>query len=158
MSLIRRFICKIRGQSYLPNLLKQGLKVGKNLSIQPDVIIDNSHCWLISIGDNVTIAPRVHIIAHDASSKQYLGYTRIARVSIGNLVFIGAGCTILPGVTIGNNVIIGAGSVVTHDIPNNCVYVGNPARFLVTIDDYIHKGMEKLAKMPIDRVQLSSQK
>lgn len=49
-------------------------------------------------------------------------------ISIGNNVWIGANCTILPGVTIGNNAVIGAGSVVTKDIPESVVAVGNPCK------------------------------
>ena len=55
------------------------------------------------------MAPHVQILAHDASTKRYLGYTKIGRVLIGNNVFVGAGTIILPSVAIGNNVIIGAG-------------------------------------------------
>lgn len=53
---------------------------------------------------------------------------------IGNNVYIGANSSVIGNIHIGNNVIIGAGSVVTKDVPDNVVYVGNPARFLKTID------------------------
>ena len=43
-------------------------------------------------------------------------------------MWIGGGTVVVPGVTIGSNVVIGAGSVVVHDIPDNCVAVGNPCR------------------------------
>lgn len=66
-------------------------------------ILDPSHCWLITIGDNVTMAPRVHILAHDASTCHHLGYARIGRIDIGNNVFIGADTVVLPGVYIGSN-------------------------------------------------------
>ena len=49
---------------------------------------------------------------------------------------------------IGNNVIIGAGSVVTHDIPDNCVAVGNPARVIGSTDDYIKKQKNYLNNRP----------
>ncbi len=42
----------------LDELIDRGLKVGKNFNLQPDCFIDYSHCWLISIGDDVTLAPR----------------------------------------------------------------------------------------------------
>ena len=116
-----------------------GMSVGKNFGRLNGVILDPSHCWLIEIGDNVTMAPRVHFLCHDASTKQFLGYTKIAPVSIGNDVFIGAGTIILPGVTIGNKVIIGANSTVTHDIPDNTVVVGSPARILCSLDEYLKK-------------------
>ena len=102
-------------------------------------IIDPSHCWHIRIGDNVTLAPRVHILAHDTSTKLFLGYTKVANVTIGDNVFIGAGTIILPGVTIGNNVVIGAGSVVTKDVESNMVYVGNPAKKNCALSDYLEK-------------------
>lgn len=41
---------------------------------------------------------------------------------------------IIPGVKIGNNVVVGAGAVVTKDVPDNCVVVGNPARILKRLD------------------------
>lgn len=56
--------------------------------------------------------------------------TRTAPVIIGDTVWIGGGAIILPGVTIGNNVVIGAGSVVTKDIPDNVIAVGNPCRVI----------------------------
>ncbi len=129
----------MRSEVSTDDLIELGLKVGKNFSRQEKTLIDQSHCWLITIGDNVTLAPRVHILAHDASTKQWLGYTKIAKVKIGNNVFIGAGSIILPGVTIGDNTIIGAGSIVTHNIPENTVAAGNPARVICTLEDYITK-------------------
>ena len=49
---------------------------------------------------------------------------------MGDNVWIGGGAIILPGVTIGNNVVIGAGSIVTKDIPDNVIAVGNPCRVI----------------------------
>ena len=60
-------------------------------------------------------------------------------IEIMNNVFIGCNSTILGGVTIGNNVVVAAGSVVTHDVPDNSVVAGNPARVIETFDDYITK-------------------
>lgn len=118
---------------------KMGVKIGNNCKIMNEVMIDYSHYWLITIGDNVSIAPRVHILAHDASTKNDLKYTKIGLVDIHDNVFIGAGSTIMPGVTIGKNVVIGAGSIVTKSIPDNSVAVGNPARVIVVIDIYLKK-------------------
>lgn len=111
-------------------LINRGLIVGENFSRQPGCIIDKFHSWLISIGNNVTLAPRVHILAHDASTKVHLGYTKIGRVEIGNNVFVGADSIVLPNVKIGDNVIIGSGSVVSKDIPENSVVIGVPARVI----------------------------
>ena len=54
---------------------------------------------------------------------------------VGNVVWIGGNVTILPGITIGNNVIVAAGAVVTHDVPDNCIVAGVPARKIKDIED-----------------------
>ena len=107
--------------------------------MQAGCIIDYNHCFLITIGDNVTLAPRVHILAHDGSTSKHLGYTKVGLVDIGDNTFIGAETTILPNVKIGKNVIIGANSLVSKDIPDNCVYAGNPARYICSLDEYLDK-------------------
>ena len=120
-------------------LKKRGLIVGKNFNMLSGVIIDFSHAWLIDIGDDVTLAPRVHLLAHDASTKNHLNYTRIGKVKIGNRVFVGASSIVLPGVTIGDDVVIGAGSVVSRDIPNGQVAAGSPAKIICTIEDFLQR-------------------
>lgn len=120
-------------------LIKNGLKVGINFNRQQQCIIDPNHCWLIEIGDNVTLAPRVHILAHDASTKKHLKYTKIGKVRIGNNVFVGANSIILPNINIGDNVIIGAGSVITKDVLENSIVAGNPAKVIGKTSDYINK-------------------
>ncbi|SFJ39682.1 maltose O-acetyltransferase [Terrisporobacter glycolicus] len=142
MSILKEFVYRLRGEYTTEKLIKMGLKVGKNFKRLNGVIIDPAHCWLITIGDNVTLAPRVHILAHDASTKEFLNYTKIGRVNIGNNVFIGAESVVLPNITIGDDVIIGANSTVTKDIPSGCIYAGNPAKFICTTEEYIHKNNE----------------
>lgn len=126
-----------------------GVKIGENCKIQFDVVVDYSHYWLIEIGDNVTIAPRVHILAHDASTFNYFGYTKIGKVNIGDNVFIGASSIILPGVKIGKNSIIGAGSVVTKDIPENSIAVGNPAKVIGDISSFHAKTKREMSEFPL---------
>lgn len=137
-------ILGIKSPDLLEILKQKGLQVGKNFTMRDGCIIDYSHAWHIKIGDDVTLAPRVHIVAHDASTWTYLGHTKIKNTIIGNRVFIGASSIILPGITIGNDVIIGAGSVVTKDIPDNSVYAGNPAKYLMATDAYIAQEKEKM--------------
>lgn len=142
--IIKRGLDRLRGEISTKELEKKGLKVGKNFNRQGEVIIDYSHCWLVEIGDNVTLAPRVHILTHDASTKNFIGYTKVGNVIIGNNVFIGASSIVLPNVTIGDNVIVGAGSVVSKDVPNNVVIAGNPAKIISTVDEYLKKQKEKM--------------
>jgi maltose O-acetyltransferase len=77
MSLYRRLINKIRGNMDVDSLVQKGLIVGENVFINFGCVIDESFCWLIELGNNVTLAPHVHILAHDASTKRELGYTKL---------------------------------------------------------------------------------
>ena len=149
MNVIKEWIYRIRGEYTTEKLISMGMKVGKNFGRLNGVILDPSHCWLIEIGDDVTLAPRVHILCHDASTKTFMNYTKIGNVTIGNRVFIGAESVILPGVTIGNDVVIGANSTVTHNIPSNSVAVGSPARVICTLEEYIQKEKERMKSAPV---------
>lgn len=140
---------KLSSEMSTKQLIERGLKVGERFSRQEGCIIDPSHCWLISIGDCVSLAPRVHIIAHDASTKMFLDYTKIGFVEIGNRVFIGAGSIILPNVKIGDDVIIGAGSVVAEDIPSGSLVVGNPAAVVGRTADYLENQRDKMKSRPV---------
>jgi len=136
---VRSIINRLRGTMDLPSLIKDGLTVGEDVFINFGCTIDRSFCWLVTIGSRVTLAPNVHILAHDASAKRELGYTKMGKVVIGNDVFVGAGSIILPGVHIGDRVVIGAGSVVTRSIPGGSVAAGNPARVICTYEEYMEK-------------------
>ena len=146
--ILKELIYRLRGEYTTEKLISMGMVVGKNFKRLNGVILDPSHCWLIEIGDDVTMAPRAHILCHDASTKAFLSYTKIGRVTIGNSVFIGAESIILPGVTIGNNVVIGAGSVVTHAVPDGVVATGNPARVLCSLEEYLHKEKIRMEESP----------
>lgn len=83
----------------------------------------------VRIGANAQIAPNVSIYTaghpiHPDSRNS--GYEYGIDVTIGDNVWLGGNACVMPGVTIGNNVVIGAGSVVTKDIPDNVIAVGNP--------------------------------
>lgn len=149
MKFIKELIYRIRGEVTTEELIKRGLTVGADFKRLNNVIIDDSHSNLITIGDKVTLAPRVHILAHDASTKHNLNKTRIGIVNIGNNVFIGAGTIVLPGITIGDDVVIGAGSVVSKSIPSGSVAVGNPARVISAFDEYIEKKRVEMESVPV---------
>jgi len=145
---LRKLYHKMR-EDPVQALLDRGLRVGCNFCMMEEVKIDHSHCWHIVIGDDVTIAPRAHILAHDASTKLKLGYTRIGKVTIGSRVFIGAGVIILPGVTIGDDVVVGAGTIVTRDIVAGQVVAGNPAVVVCSTQEYLKRRQQELNEGPI---------
>ena len=110
---------------------------GTHISVGKDFFA-NYNCTIIDvcevrIGDNVFLAPKVGIYTAghpiDAGVRNS-GLEFGAPVTIGDNVWIGGNAVINPGVTIGSNVVIGSGSVVTKDIPDNVIAVGNPCRVL----------------------------
>lgn len=112
------------------------ISVGDNFYANFDCIILDVNT--VEIGNNVMLAPRVciytagHPIDKDIRNANLeYGY----KVKIGNDVWIGGNTVINPGVTIGDNVVIGSGSVVTRDIPSDCVACGNPCKVMRPITD-----------------------
>jgi maltose O-acetyltransferase len=127
----------------LRKLINRGLKIGKRFDMF-DSYIDYSHCFLVEIGDDVTISHST-ILAHDGSTKKFIGKSRIGRVKIGNRVFIGYNSLILPNTLIGDDVIIGAGSVVTKDVPSNSIVAGVPARVIGKTSEFIARNKELMS-------------
>ena len=142
---------KDKKDSILNNLLGGR---GKNLWITQPFYVDygnniyfgdncevNMNCTFLDdnkiiIGDNALIAPNVQIYTayHPIDPKLRIsGIEYGSPVTIGDNVWIGGGVIINPGVNIGDNVVIGSGSVVTKDIPSNCVAVGNPCKVIKNI-------------------------
>lgn len=145
MKLLKKILARLRGEQNIDKLVRRGLKIGENCKLG-SCSIDPSHCFHITIGNNVVFGPKVRILAHDASTGLFLGYTRVANVKIGNNVFVGAHSIVLPGVTIGDNVVVGAGSVVTHDIPSSSVAAGVPARVIKSLEDFLSSKKREMQK------------
>lgn len=98
-------------------------------------LVDDTHIYVgdnTMFGPNVTVATAGHPI-HPELRRRGLQYNMPVR--IGKNCWLGAGVILLPGVTVGDNVVIGAGSVVTNDLPDNVVAVGNPCRVLRAVND-----------------------
>ncbi len=91
----------------------------------------------VSIGDCTFLGPAVQIYTatHPLNARQRRTQESGRPVTIGSDVWIGGGTIICPGVTIGSRSVIGAGSVVTRDIPDDVLAVGNPCRVIRTIDN-----------------------
>ena len=88
---------------------------------------------LVRIGDHVAIGPGTKLIAYSNHFRAGCLVTEernVADITIGNNVFIGANCTLLPGATIEDNVVVGAGSLVRGLLTCNAVYAGLPCREL----------------------------
>ena len=119
--------------------IKEGMKVGKNISGLINCTIDHGHCWLIEIGNNVVFAPQVYLLTHDTSTKKSTGYVRVGKLEIGDNCFIGARAFIMPGVKLGKNCIVGAASVVTKSFPDDSVIAGNTARLICSVEEYEQK-------------------
>ena len=93
-------------------------------------LVDDTHIYVgdcTMFGPNVVVATAGHPILPELREQ---GYQFNMPVHIGRNCWLGAGVIVLPGVTIGDNVVVGAGSVVTKDLPDNVVAVGNPCRVL----------------------------
>lgn len=131
----------------IESLKQRGVKIGNNVDIINSKI-DFCHGFLISIGNNVTVT-NATILGHDASTKKFIGYTKVGKVIIGNDVFIGYGSIILPNTKIGNKVIVGAGTVVAKDVPDNVVIAGNPWKVICSFDEYIKRHEDNLKTKPV---------
>lgn len=117
------------------------IRCSHNLEMGNNVCINTfTHIFAdggVQIGDNTLISANCSIgsITHVSNSANRLKNPLIYKpVIIGKNVWIGMGAVILPGVSIGDHAIVGAGAVVTKNVPPQTVVVGNPAKFLKTVD------------------------
>ncbi len=115
---------------------------GYNIEVGEDFFANYNFVVLdvgkVKIGNRVQIAPNVSLYTaghpvHPESRNS--GYEYGIGITIGDNVWIGGNTCVLPGVTIGNNVVIGAGSVVTKDIPDNVIALGNPCKVVREITE-----------------------
>lgn len=115
-----------------PDKIKKGILCDPGDNINNYIQANNG----IIFGSNIELAPGVSIVSSNHKSNNLREHVAGKPIVIGNHVWIGSNATILPEVTIGNNVIIGANSVVTKDIPDNSVAVGNPCKVIKEKEKY----------------------
>lgn len=129
---------KVTNTAYIePNLR---FDYGYNISVGKNFYA-NFDCTLLDVcpitfGDNCMLAPNVQIYtaSHPLDPvERNSGLENGAPVKVGDNVWLGGGCVLVPGVTLGDNVVVGAGSVVTKSFPDNVVIAGNPARVIKTL-------------------------
>lgn len=146
---------KASSEDYIQYLRSIGMTIGDNCTIftPRNVLIDTQYPWMVRIGNNVQITQNVSIIDHDYSwsvlkhingaegKGEILGAS--GEIVIGDNVFIGVGATILRGTYISDNVIIGANSLVNGKVESNSVYAGNPAKKIMSIEDFYKKRKDK---------------
>jgi acetyltransferase-like isoleucine patch superfamily enzyme len=120
--------------------IQKNAAVGKRCKISSHTFI----CEGVSIEDNVFIGHGVMFIndsyprATAADGKlQTEADWKVERTVIKSGASVGSGSTILSNITIGENAIVGAGSVVTKDVPPNCIVAGNPAKVLRYIEQTV---------------------
>lgn len=109
---------------------RKGMKIGENCLF--NTMTFSTEPYLIEIGNHVAIARGTLFITHDGGvwcfREELKNADVFGKIKIGNNVFIGNNCTILPNTSVGDNCIIGAGSIVRGQFPDNSVIVGNPAK------------------------------
>lgn len=148
---------RMRSSSYMKTYNKYlracGVDINGNVKfIHPSVYLDTAYASKIHIGDNCVISVNSIVLVHDFSIE--CGMNSIGKgdlnnekktindVYIGNNVFIGAGCIILPGTRIGDNCIIGAGTVCSGFIPDDSVVVGEKWKVIGKTTEWIMKKIE----------------
>jgi len=129
-------------------LREMGMRIGERVNLPASTWIDTPHCFLISIGDDCGFGPDCLILAHDAQMDEYLDAARLGRVVIHPSCHIGARTTILAGIEIGPRTVVGANSVVSRSLPPDTVCGGNPATVICSLDEYLEKHRQRLARRP----------
>jgi maltose O-acetyltransferase len=144
-AIIKELFGKIKGTFFIEPPFRcdygYNIEIGANFYSNYNLIILD--CARVIIGDNVMLGPNVgiytagHPVHYEIRNTLY---EFALPISMGDNVWIGGNVVINPNVKIGNNSVIGSGSIVTKDIPDNVIAVGNPCKVLrkITKEDRIY--------------------
>lgn len=125
------------------SVILDGATIGENCNICAHTLIEGD----VVLGDNVTVKSGVYLwdgtrieddvfigpnatFTNDVMPRSKVYPTSFQQIIVRQGASIGANATILPGVIIGRKAMVGAGAVVTKNVPENAVVVGNPARII----------------------------
>ena len=151
--LIRKIFGKVGKNPYIEPTIQCGF--GSHIEVGDNFYANNNCVFVdpgkITFGNDVFIGPNCgfYTAIHPLNYKyRNLLIERAEPITVGDNVWFGGSCVVLPGVTIGSNVVIGAGSVVTKDIPSGVVAFGNPCRVIREIGE--GDGPEIAAQLHID--------
>jgi acetyltransferase-like isoleucine patch superfamily enzyme len=126
----------------------RGVKLGVDVYLGEDVIIDLLYPKNVIIGDYVDIGDRSLIYAHSRGTAplKKIYPRKVMKVRIGEGTWIGNNVMILPGIKIGKYCVVGGSSVVTKDIPDYSLAVGSPAKVIrsITKEDIIILSRKKI--------------
>jgi len=116
---------------------KRGVKIGKNVSLASNMVLERAFPEYIIIEDKVAFGPGVIVITHSLPASHFKGkiMPHVSPVIFKTGSWIGAYSLFLPGCIIGKNSIVSAGSVVNINIPDNCIVQGNPAQIIHRFSD-----------------------
>lgn len=120
--IIRNFIFSYKLRNRLYRSI--GVKIGKDVFIGREVLIDDNYPELLTIEDGVAMSWRIIFLMHDTTRYPHV----VAPISVKKKVLIGAGAIIMPGVIIGEYAQVGSGAVVTKDVEPYTVVAGVPAK------------------------------
>lgn len=126
----RLFVATIFRKFRVFKLRLKGYNIPYSAIIEGTVELDKLYPEGVHIGENTLVAGGSIILSHDHCKRVGNNQPYLVDTYIGKNCFIAVKSIILPGIKIGDGVIVGAGSVVTKDVPPDCIVAGNPAKII----------------------------